>query len=540
MITIGDTSGSNSGTLSLNNQTKTFPNTIVIRAGSSGTKSTSVDANASVETMSGPVTLKRFINSRHPGNQQFWRVAFTFSGPISGGAGGMTVNTTVSGTGQYVVFSGANSYSGPTIVTGGLLRAGVSSVAGVSGAFGLNSAVSMGNAASAILDLNNFNTQIGSLTGGGAAGGNVTLETATLTFGADNSSPPAYAGIVSGVSGLSATGGLNKIGTGVEILSGQNTYLGSTTINGGTLRAGAGVNTVANTSGPFGKNSAVTLANAVGVTLDINSTTTQIGSLSGGGATGGAVLVVTGTLTTGADNTNSTFAGSISGTGGSVVKIGSGVWTLSGTNSYTGGTTVSAGGLTLDYSTSNASPKLSPSGILTLGGATLRLNGGSATEAVASTTIAGGANTVLQTGSGSSTLAMGTIGRSAGGAINFGASGIATTTTANTNGILGPWATVGGTDWATNSGGSIVALPAVGYANINAMGDVVPDSAAANVRINAAGTSGNDTVAAATTTINTLLQNTTTAATIDVTSAGAFPTGILQTNGIMIGSRDGA
>ena len=37
------------------------------------------------------------------------------------------------------------------------------------------------------------------------------------------------------------------------------------------------------------------------------------------------------------------------------------------------------------------------------------------------------------------------------------------TATANTHGIIGAWATVAGQDWATNSGGNIVALPAASY-----------------------------------------------------------------------------
>jgi autotransporter-associated beta strand protein len=88
----------------------------------------------------------------------------------------------------------------------------------------------MANAASTTLDLNGFNNTIGSLTGGGATGGNVTLGSATLTVGSDNTSPAAYAGVISG------TGGLTKSGSGTLTLSGANTYSGVTTINAGTLK----------------------------------------------------------------------------------------------------------------------------------------------------------------------------------------------------------------------------------------------------------------------------------------------------------------
>ena len=73
-------------------------------------------------------------------------------------------------------------------------------------------------------------------------------------------------------------------GAALEFIA-TNTYTGATTVSAGTLKAG--VASVANTSGAFGNNSAVTLANAAGVTLDLNTFNTQIGSLAGGGTLGG-------------------------------------------------------------------------------------------------------------------------------------------------------------------------------------------------------------------------------------------------------------
>ena len=526
-ITLGDTSGSNSAALTLNNQPKIFPNQIVVAAGSSGTKSI-IDINDSVETFTNTVTLN---DSLTVGIQATGTNLFTFSGPIVG-VGGITVSTTVSGSSEYVLFSGANTYSGPTTVTGGILKAGVASVPGVSGAFGNNSAVTLSNTAGITLDLGSFATQIGSLTGGGSAGGNVSLGTATLTLGGDNTSPAPFAGVISGLFG----GGLTKIGTGVQVFSGKNTYTGPTTVDGGTLRAGIGT-AAGNAGGPFGINSAVTMADTAGATLDLNGFNTQIGSLSGGGASGGNVTLGSATLTTGADNTDTAFAGSISGDGGAIVKIGAGTWTLSGTNTFTGSMTINAGAVTLDYSTSNTS-KLSSSAVLTLGGATLRLSGGSHTEAVSSTTLLGGGASRIVQADGSSVLQMGQITRNYNaGTLDFSAAGIATTSSTNDpSGILGGWATIGGTDWATNStnGANGAILAYSGYTDIAALGAVVPDNANANVRINSVGTSGNNTLAAETTTISTLLQNTGTNSTIAPTL-----TGTLRTNAVMIGRSGG-
>ena len=50
------------------------------------------------------------------------------------------------------------------------------------------------------------------------------------------------------------------------------------------------------------------------------------------------------TLTTGNDNTSTTYAGVISGAG-SLTKIGTGIFLLSGHNSYGGATTVAGGAL---------------------------------------------------------------------------------------------------------------------------------------------------------------------------------------------------
>jgi autotransporter-associated beta strand protein len=179
----------------------------------------------------------------------------------------------------------------------------------------------------------------------------------------------------------------------------------------------------------------------------------------------------------GVNNGTSTFNGTITDTGiaeaGSnkglleLEKTGTGIITLAGANGYTGTTTVSAGTLSLDYSTQDNS-KLSDSAALILGGGTLDLTGGSHTEVVGSTTLNAGASAVTRT-SGSATLAMGAITRNAGAAIDFSAGSIATTTTANdATGILGDWATIG-SDWAANDGSdNIVAY--TGYTNGN-LGD---------------------------------------------------------------------
>lgn len=145
-------------------------------------------------------------------------------------------------------FGGNNTYTGTTEINAGVLKA-VSQTA-ISAA----SAFTIGNTAGATLDIQGFSNSIGSLAGGGGAGGNVLLGTATLVLGSDNSST-TYSGTITGV----GTGGIEKVGSGAFTLAGTIDYDGLTIISAGSLRAGAnlvfpGVISI-NTGGQFNCNS---------------------------------------------------------------------------------------------------------------------------------------------------------------------------------------------------------------------------------------------------------------------------------------------
>ena len=224
-----------------------------------------------------------------------------------------------------MALSAANTYTGATNVTNGTLKAGV-----VTTAFGVNSAVNLSDVAGAVLDLNGLSQTIGSLNGGGATGGNVSLGAGTLTTGALNTAD-SCSGVISG------GGGLTKTGTSSLTLNKANTYTGTTAVQRGTLKAG-----VVTTA--FGVNSAVNLSDVAGAVLDLNGLSQTIGSLNGGGATGGNVFLGAGTLTTGALNTADSYSGVISG-GGGLTKTGTSSLTLNKANTYTGTTSVQNGTL---------------------------------------------------------------------------------------------------------------------------------------------------------------------------------------------------
>ncbi len=325
--------------------------------------------------------------------------SMTVGGVISetGGAQGLTKVS-----GNTLTLSGANTYTGATTVNAGILKAGVVSVANVSGAFGNNSAVTLANTAGVTLDITGFNTQIGSLAGGGATGGNVTLGAATLTTGGDNTST-SYGGVIGG------TGGLTKIGTGTQTLTGANTYTGMTTVSqgqltlgtGGSLRSndvtiassatlnlsGSGSNQFQNTvpTGALTINGTLaattnqahtlyystlamnngTLANTFGPNtsgfgaffVGANRTLTATGTntISGTGVIGivsGAVLTLSPTGGGDAINVTGTIGQGASGTAGGLAKSGAGTVTLSGANTYTGATTITNGTLTVSGSVS--------------------------------------------------------------------------------------------------------------------------------------------------------------------------------------------
>jgi autotransporter-associated beta strand protein len=195
------------------------------------------------------------------------------------------------------------------------------------------------------------------------------------------------------------------------LLSGANTYTGTTTVSVGTLKLGASSSVT--TSGPLGTTGSGTTVTS-GAVLDLNgfsltSSATEALSLNGTGiSSGGALTNSSGTasnyiglitiasaasIITNAGDINLTNTGAISsdglvvtigGTGNGqisgvfsantngITKIGVGTWTLSGTNTYAGPTLISAGTLKLGSTSAlgNATGSVTVSG-----GGALDLNG---------------------------------------------------------------------------------------------------------------------------------------------------------------------
>ncbi len=283
---------------------------------------------------------------------------------------------TKSGSGT-LLLSGANTYSGGTTVSAGALQGTTSSLQGT-----------ITNNASVIFDQTTTGTYSGNMFGTGSfnklGSGTITLNGANTYSGGTTVSAGALQGTTSSLQGaiinnasvifdqtttgtysgnMFGTGSFNKLGSGTITLNGANTYSGGTTVSAGALQG-----TTSSLQGA--------ITNSASVIFDQTTTGTYSGNMSG---TGSFDKLGSGTVTLSGANTYSggtaVSAGTLQGTTsslqgaitnnalvifdqtttgtysgnmsgtGSFNKLGSGTITLSGANTYSGGTAVSAGTL---------------------------------------------------------------------------------------------------------------------------------------------------------------------------------------------------
>jgi autotransporter-associated beta strand protein len=164
-----------------------------------------------------------------------------------------------------------------------------------------------------------------------------------------------------------APGPLTKTGSGVLILTAQNTYTGATTVAAGTLVVDGSIGASSSVTVDSGATLSVGSDKALGadvVTLLSGATL----SFAAGGLNLANQIVLAGsldpTIDTGANT--ETISGVISGAS-ALTKTGSGALILTADNTYTGATTVATGTLVVDGSIA-ASPSLTLDPGATLGG----------------------------------------------------------------------------------------------------------------------------------------------------------------------------
>ncbi len=144
---------------------------------------------------------------------------------------------------------------------------------------------------------------------------------------------------------ISGAYGFAKTSTNTLLLSGENTYSGNTTVSAGTLRLGA-TNCIPGSVELDLDDVPVTGNVIVTGTLDLNAFSVALNGLSGAG-TVDTLAGGTPTLTIGKSDRASTFSGIIKNSSGSLtlIKVGTNTLTLTGANTYSGGTLVSGGTL---------------------------------------------------------------------------------------------------------------------------------------------------------------------------------------------------
>lgn len=335
---------------------------------------------------------------------------------------------TKSGVGTQTL-TGANTYSGTTTIIGGVLNAGAPETPGTSGPLGSSAAANAGSivfgGGTLQFSAANTNDYSGRFSTAGnqpikadTNGQNVTFATAltsvggtlaksgvgtlTLTGGNSYDATTISAGTLQigggGTSGtlgtgtvtddatlafnrsdtltvgnvISGTGSLSQISGGTTILTGANSYVG-TTISSGTLQIGnagtsgtLGTGTVTdNATLAFNRSDTITVGSAISGTGNLTQAGTGTTILTGANGydtttiSGGTLQIgngTTGTLGSGAVTDNAalkfnrsnalTVANAISGSG-TLTQAGAGTTTLTNTNTYTGTTTISAGVLSV-------------------------------------------------------------------------------------------------------------------------------------------------------------------------------------------------
>ena len=308
-------------------------------------------------------------------------------GAILAGAGAMTKSTT--GT---VTLSGTNTYSGLTSITGGILNIQNSSALGSTaagtsvsaGTLQIQGGLSIGaepltlagtgaaGTTGALENLSGVNSYAGAITVSSATIGSA-AGTLTLTGAINDSTLLTLGGagainlnnVISGAGGLAANGGTDTLGA-------LNSFSGGTTVNSGSLVYG--IDDSLNDTG------AVTVS---GGTLNLGAFADTVGAVT---LTSGTIAGTTGILTGSSyDVRNGSISAILAGTG-ALTKTTAGTVTLTKSNTYSGGTNVSAG--TLAFGANNV---LLDSGALNMSGGIFSI--GAFSDTVGAVTLASGSIT---------------------------------------------------------------------------------------------------------------------------------------------------
>jgi fibronectin-binding autotransporter adhesin len=230
-----------------------------------------------------------FLGGNNTGNN-------TFAGAIGDPTGTNTLGIGKSGTGKWILSNNTNSFEGNVLLIDGTLSVGVIDVAANAQVLGKGSLIQLGyrtanigtleytGSANAVTDKQIQLGQLGSTNNGNFAGGGVILNNGdgtltfsnttfnsiagvpggstvdrTLTLGGTNTGANTISGTIQDNLAGAAQLLLTKTGAGTWTLEGDNTYTGTTAIQGGVLVAGH-VNAIAGGLAFGGTGAAITLS----------------------------------------------------------------------------------------------------------------------------------------------------------------------------------------------------------------------------------------------------------------------------------------
>ena len=370
---------------------------------------TITNAGNNTLTLGGANTLNNTMNEI---------IAGTGAGGGSGIAAGISVRKQDAGR---WVLSAPNTYSGSTAVNVGTLsisnNTGLGTATGVAATgtvvangatLGLQNGITVGNEK---LDING--------PGASVVIGALRNESGTNTFGGLVTAVTNSTIAAAPTTTLNLTGGVVKDAVVLTIRGGGTVNINTTGISGATAGtsdlvvadAGTIVNlNVANTyNGPtFIQDGATVNANVASALPTVARTAVTMDATGAGGSTlamtasqqaasltspvaSSIVNLNANTLTVGAASGTTTFAGAIGGAGGNLIKDSASTQVLSGSNGYTGTTTVSGGTLTVSGSLSGTSAvTVNTGGTLLLNSAANNIVNTAATATLAGGTLAFG------------------------------------------------------------------------------------------------------------------------------------------------------